>query len=314
MAEKKAIVVGSHGQDGKLLCQLLARKNYRVTEVAKGLVSADYDRPVDILDSGEVNRLVASRGPDDIYFLAAYHQAAEEKRHDEHSLLRASLDVNVMALTNFLEAIRSASPGSRLFYASSSHIFGNPACAPQDEAFSVNPNSIYGISKAAGTFACRYYRRLHGVHASVGILYNHESIYRDPKFISKKIARAVARIKKGLDSRVVLGNLDAAVDWGYAPDYVDAMFRILRLDQPGDFVVATGKLHTVRDFARTAFACAGLDFRGYVETDGSLVAGGGTSLRGNPSKLMKSTGWQPSVTFEEMVREMVENELKADNE
>lgn len=304
MVAKKAIVVGSRGQDGTLLCQLLAQKDYRIVEVAKGLSS-------DILDSRQVTDLVATHAPDEIYFLAAYHQSAEESRADELSLLRASVDVNVMALTNFLEAIRSASPASRLFYAASSHIFGNPDATPQNESTPLNPNNLYGISKAAGTFACRYYRRQHDVHASVGILYNHESVYRDRKFISKKIACAVARIKAGTEHKVVLGNLDAAVDWGYAPDYVDAMYRILRLDTPDDYVIATGQLHTVRDMARIAFACAGLDFRDHVEADGSLAVAGGARLCGDPSRLMQRTGWRPSVTFGQMVQEMVEHELGA---
>lgn len=304
MVAKKAIVVGSRGQDGKLLCQLLAQKNYRTIEVAKGL-------SVDILDRGQVAELIATQHPDEIYFLAAYHQSAEEDRADELSLLRESLDVNVMALTSFLEAIRLASPASRLFYAASSHIFGSPESTPQNESTPLNPNNLYGISKAAGTLTCRYYRKQHGVHASVGILYNHESIHRDAKFISKKIACAVARIKAGIEHKLVLGNLQAAVDWGYAPDYVDAMHRILSQDAPDDYVIATGRLHTVRDLARIAFACAGLDFEDHVEDGHSLAIAGGAELRGDPSRLMGRTGWRPSVSFEKMVQEMVEHEMEA---
>lgn len=314
MARKKAIVVGSRGQDGKLLCQLLAGKDYLVTEIAKGLQCESLGQPVDILDSAQVMGLVAALAPDEIYYLAAHHQAAQEKTVDESMLLRASLDVNVIALQNFLEAIRVTASGSRLFYAASSHIFGSPEEVLQDEKTVIAPTSFYGISKAAGTFLCRYYRSRYGMFASVGILYNHESIHRDRKFISKKIANAVARIKMGLADEVMLGNLNAAVDWGYAPDYVDAMNRIVNLEYSDDFVIATGELRSVRELAQTAFAVAGLDYRRYVKTDDSLVSGSGATLCGNSSKLTRCTGWEPSKTFGEMVMELVEDELKASNE
>lgn len=307
MMAGKAIVVGSRGQDGKLLCQLLIQKNYEVIEVSKGL-------SIDIMDRFQVIDLVATHVPEVIYFLAAHHHSSEENRTDEISLLDTSLNINVMALANFLEAIRTVSPKSRLFYAASSHIFGNTDSEMQDELTALNPNNLYGISKAAGVFACRYYRSQHAVHACVGILYNHESIYRDRKFVSKKIACAAASIKLGIQNKLVLGDLDAAVDWGYAPDYVDAMYRIMGLNTPDDYVIATGQLNTVGNFVRIAFACVGLDFKNHVETSGSLPVRGGVQLCGNPSKLMLHTDWRPSVTFELMIQEMVAHELKAIHE
>jgi len=239
--------------------------------------------------------------PDEVYYLAAVHHAAEENRGGDLDLFGKSFDVNVRGMLNFLEAIRKRSPGTRLFYAASSHIFGRARTSPQDEQTPVEPACIYGITKATGLQCCRFYRQRHGVFAAVGILYNHESPYRRPEFVSQKIVRGALAIRDGRQSKLVLGDLDAQVDWGYAPDYVDAMTRILGHAAPEDFIVATGQLHSVREFAAAAFGRLGLDWAKYVEVDSSLVGKQKRALVGNADKLRSLTGWRPSVTFDQMV-------------
>jgi GDPmannose 4,6-dehydratase len=309
VSNRKIIVIGSRGQDGALLCRQLADRNCSVTEVARGIALPATGKPLDILDADAVNDLVGTVAPDEIYYLAAHHQSAEEKVSGEALLFRDSLNVNVMGLVNFLDAARLRAPQSRIFYAASSHVFGTPSSSPQDESTPLNPENVYGIAKTAGIHACRYYRRQHGLFASTGILFNHESVLRSPKFLSRKIAVAVARIKQGRADHVVLGNLEARVDWGYAPDYVEAMQRILATDQPGDFVVATGETHSVRELAEKAFGHAGLDYRKHVKADASLVDSSRPVLTGNASLLKDATGWVPTKSFDDMIVELVEHEL-----
>lgn len=309
MSGHKVIIVGSRGQDGTLLRQQLAGQGCEVTEVAREVAHTSSGKPLDLLDPEAVIRLVSEVGPDRIYYLAAHHQSAEEKIVSEASLFRDSLNINVMGLVHFLEATRLEAARSRLFYAASSHVFGTPQTSPQDEATPFNPENIYGIAKTAGINACRYYRQRYRLFASSGILFNHESVLRDPKFLSRKVAVAVAKIKQGKADNLILGNLEARVDWGYAPDYVDAMQRILDAEHPEDFVIASGQTHSVRDLAQNAFAQAGLDYRQYVTTDATLVDASRPELVGNAAKLKDTTGWKPTKSFDEMIAELVEHEL-----
>lgn len=309
MPKQKVIVVGSRGQDGTLLCRQLADRQCDVTEVARNLAVPAIGKPLDILDADAVAGLISASDPDEIYYLAAHHQSAEEKVAGEAALFRESLNVNVTGLVNFLDAARLHAPRCRIFYAASSHVFGTPGISPQDESTPFNPENVYGIAKTAGIHACRYFRRQHGLFAATGILFNHESILRDAKFLSRKVAVAVARIRQGKADTLVLGNLDARVDWGYAPDYVDAMQRILAAASPGDFIVATGETHSVRELAEKAFAHVGLDYRQYVKSDSSLVDLSRPALAGNSTRLRNSTGWTPTKSFDDMIVELVEHEL-----
>jgi GDPmannose 4,6-dehydratase len=310
--ERKAIVVGSGGQDGQILTSQLRQLGYQATRcVRPGTVHpADSGQStIDISAPDDVAELINSFRPQEIYFLAAYHHSAEESSGDFARHLARSYEIHVAALTNFLEGIRRSSPSTRLFYAASSHIFGPSPPPPQDELTPINPISAYGISKAAGVFACRHYRTTHKIFASVGILYNHESELRSGKFLSRKIVDGVADIAHGRASGLTLGNLDAIVDWGYAPDYTEAMRRILQAESPDDFVIASGVPHAVRDFARIAFETVGLDYQQYVRSDPAIINRNPGILIGNPGRLMRATGWRPSVDFATMVRRLVMQQM-----
>lgn len=311
---RRAIIVGSRGQDGTLLREHLASRGYAVIGVHRSGIDGDAGewarRQVNIADAQAVARLVADTTPEEIYFLAAYHHSSEERQDDEMELFRKSTEIHLIALVVFLEAMRQHSPGSRLFFAASSHIFGAESGGRQDESTPLRPQTVYGITKAAGLLACRRYRNVHGIFASTGILYNHESPLRSTKFVSKKIAAGVAAIKRGVVDKIVLGDLGASADWGYAPDYVDAMHHMLQLPQGDDFVVATGEAHTVQEFAEIAFDCAGLSWKDHVQADAGLMARKMPGFLGDASKFMAASGWRPSVSFREMVRRLVKHELE----
>ena len=216
------------------------------------------------------------------------------------------MDVHVTGLLHFLQAIKERSSQCRLFYAASSLIFGDAPGEAQDEQTPLNPTCVYGITKATGVQCCRLFRATHGVFSSVGILYNHESALRRETFVSQKIVQGAWRIQRGQETKLVLGDLSAEVDWGYAPDFTEAMTKILALDAPDDFVIATGELHSIREFVTIAFGCLGLDWRKHVEEDPALLGRKRSTRRGNPAKLQALCGWRPSVSFEEMIHLLIE--------
>lgn len=303
-----SIIIGGEGQDGRLLRNHLRRARRDVISVDRGATRADPPRaigPVDVLDAAAVSGLIGSTKPAEVYYLAAYHHAAEAAPPEPAELLRRSFAIHVDGVVNVLEAIRTTSPATRLFYAASSHVFGDAAGPMQDETTPLQPRCAYGITKAAGMQCCRLYRSAHGVFASVGILYNHESSLRREQFVSQKIVRAAVAAARGSREKLVLGDLSARIDWGYAPDFVDAMARILSLDRPDDFVIATGEAHTVGEFATIAYEAVGLEAAAYVEQDPSILHKPGLTLIGDSAKLRAATGWKPSVTFQQMVQALV---------
>jgi GDPmannose 4,6-dehydratase len=314
---KAALVIGSAGQDGRIL-----RTQLRATEAAvvgadqNGVLAEGVPAPSAELDLGDrpsVEAFLKELAPDEIYYLAAHHHSSEEATDtDVAELFRLSIEVNVTGLVHVLEAIWRVARGARLFYAASSHVFGRPLVSVQDESTPRNPINVYGITKSAGMDAVRFYRD-RGLHASTGILYNHESIYRSEKFVTMRLARAAQRAveakRQGHIHTIEVGSLSAAVDWGYAPDYTTAMRRIVALPAAGDFVVATGEAHTVQDFAAAAFAAVGLDWREHVSERPGIVKKPGAALVGNPAKLRQSTGWAPSVTFNEMAARLARGVL-----
>ena len=299
---KTALIVGAGGQDGFYLSELLMCLGVGVIGLTRG-------GDMDILKRDDVFALMERVKPDEVYYLAAFHHSSEDKELDGNDslLFERSHAVHVQGLLHFLDAIAHVSPQTKLFYAASSHIFGTPAAQPQTEATPLEPTGVYGITKTMGIHACRYFRRERGVFAAVGILYNHESPRRAPKFLSQKIARGVLAFQRDKSQRITLGDLRSNVDWGYAPDYVDAMTRILSLPQADDFIIATGQPHTVEDMLRVASEHVGVHWRFAVQINPDLLTKKPVLLVGDSTKLRQATGWKPTVTFEEMVRLLVDD-------
>ena len=316
MSKKSAIIVGCRGQDGRLLTEYLFQKNYKVIGIDVNYFEASFmfsTQSIDITNKTQVSRLVCDIKPTEIYYLAALHHSSEDNISGKREeLYRKSFEINTFSLIYFLEAILQYSPETRLFYASSSHIFGACNSSMDDENTQINPISIYGITKAAGLFVCRHYRKELSLFASCGILYNHESPLRTSNFISKKIINGAIKIKKKQLDKIVLGSIAAEADWGYAPDYVHAMNRILNLSYPDDFIIATGKKHSVKEFAEIAFGHLGLDWNQHIVEDQNLLTRKAVCRIGNSRKLHEATGWKPSIDFKEMVKVLLyeEGELR----
>jgi GDPmannose 4,6-dehydratase len=312
LSDRRAIIVGSRGQDGQLLTRLLRNRGDAVLGIGRNSVDiwGQLPRPAAcrVDDLRTVCDTVRAVQPDEVYYLAAHHGSSETRAlGDSHRNFIDGMAVNVAGVVNFLEALRQHAPRGRLFYASSSLVFGNqPQRTPQDETTPLTPDEPYGLCKALGSQACQEYRQRHGVFACVGILFNHESELRPPSFLSMKIAQAAVAASRGKSAPLVLGSLDAVVDWGFAPDFVEAFRRILALDDPDDFVIATGVVHTVRDFVAAAFRHVGLDWQAHVVEDRSVLARARSGRVGNPARLRRRTGWHTSVSFEEMVHKLVD--------
>jgi GDPmannose 4,6-dehydratase len=297
MMETHAII-GAGGQDGRLLGHALAARGHHVIPLTRG--------DLDLWQSQALRSFLAERTPDTVWFLAAYHHSSEDAPDDDTaSVFRESFRIHCDAPILMMEQIASVSPRTRFFYAGSSHMFGQTASVTASEQTPFVPSSPYAISKTAGVHACRHFRKARGVFASCGILFNHESPLRAPRFVSQKIARAAQAIAAGQLKTLTLGDLDAAVDWGDARDTIDAIQRIMALPEPGDFVVATGKTHTVREFVEIAFSTVGLDWREHVRSDPALLRRATGGLAGDSSKLRRATGWTPRIGFADMVRHLV---------
>jgi len=309
----KALIIGHTGQDGTYLWKLLSSKGYNLIGISNSsaLSSEKGNLPlVDIRNYNEVEKFIKAYQPDEIYYLAAVHQSSSDHQMEEGELFQKSIDINSKAFINFLEAVRLYSKHSKVFYAASSHIFGETTSPMQDETTPLNPNCIYGITKTMGIRACHFYNENYGLFASVGIFYNHESPLRASKYVSKKIVETAVAIKQGLKDKLVLGNLNQRVDWGYAPDYVEAAYRILQLETPGDFVISSGATHSIQDFTEGVFTCLGLDWQKFVEVNPNLITKKQKqNLTGNNKKLKNATGWENSATFSELIKILVNAEL-----
>ncbi len=309
-----ALVTGIAGQDGSYLAELLLERGYSVCGVVRGDPDAAYpnldavrDRVqlfrADLLDETALARLLAELRPCELYNLASPSFVPRSWEHPVETAEFAAVGV-----TALLEAVRAVDPAICVYQASSSEIFGEPASTPQTESTPLSPITPYGVAKAYGHFIARSYRRRYGMHVSCGILYNHESPRRPLDFVPSKIAHGAAAVSLGLERELRLGDLDAERDWGYAGDYVEAMWLMLQRDEPGDFVIASGELHTVRDLAERAFAHVGLDWREHVRVDEALKRGQAELHRlvGDPSKARDQLGWRPRVGFDELVRLLVD--------
>ena len=312
---ERAFITGILGQDGSYLNEALLGDGIATTGSDRKSVfdgrSGECKQPFDITNSGQVRAWIADWKPTQIYHLAAVHGSSEDCTKDAADFFAGSLQVHAIGLANLLEAIQAEAPNARLVFAASSHVFGAAIESPQDENTPMTPISPYGISKAAGVGICAHYRNQYGIHASSAILYNHESPRRSAGYVTQKIVRAGVAIKRGRQCRLVLGNLGARVDWAHAVDHMRALRLIANVSSPGDFVVASGRLSSVRDFGIHVFDCLGLNFDAYVDEDPTLIRSmePPIELVGNSKKLRDMTGWETKFSLQELARDMVEAEL-----
>jgi len=313
----RALITGAAGQDGTYLTELLLGKGYTVFGVPGPFASDFADRAArsdgrlisleaDLTDMPSLLRAVETAEPDEIYNFAAQSSVGES-----WSEAVATTEVNAVGVLRLLEAIRELAPRTRFFQAASAEMFGNAAQMPQSEATPLQPRSPYAAAKTYAFHVVGSYRDSYGLHASNGIMFNHESPLRGTQFVTRKITDGVARIKLGLAEKIALGNLDARRDWGFAGDYVEAIWLMLQQEAPSDYVVATGVVHTVRDFCEAAFSHAGLDYRDHVVVDPQYFRPVDVNtLYGDPSRAREVLGWEPKVTFDQLVALMVDADLE----
>lgn len=338
---KKALITGITGQDGSYLAELLLDKGYEVHGIIRRASSFNTSRIDhlyqdrhetgvkmflhygDLTDSSNLNRLVEKINPDEIYNLGAQSHVQVSFEVPEYSA-----DVDAIGTLRLLDAIRETGINCRFYQASTSELYGKVQEVPQTETTPFYPRSPYAVAKQYGFWIVKNYRESYGLHASNGILFNHESPRRGETFVTRKITMAVARISRGKQKCLYMGNIDALRDWGYAPDYVQMMWMMLQQDTPDDYVVATNEMHTVREFIEKSFACVDIEIEWEgegVDEVGKNKATGDVIVRmderyyrpcevdqllGNPAKAKKQLGWEPKVKFEELVKIMTEGDLK----
>jgi GDPmannose 4,6-dehydratase len=314
---RRALITGIGGQDGSLLAELLLDQGYDLFGIVRrsaanypnlaGLVDRVELIQGDLTDQLALVRALRACGPHEVYNLASVSFVPMSW---EQPVVTAELAA--VGATALLEAIREVDPAIRFYQASSSEIFGEPVETPQTELTPLAPLTPYGVAKAYAHFITRSYRRRYGLHACAGILYNHESPRRPLEFLPSKVANAAATIKLGLKAELWLGDLSSQRDWGYAGDYVHAMWLMLQQGEPDDYVIATGELHSVEELVGQAFDHVGLDWRAYVQIDESLRRGKAElhGLVGDPAKARTRLGWKPEVSFEELVALLVDAELE----
>ncbi len=321
---KKAFITGITGQDGSYLAELLLSKGYEVhgtyrwdsvftTERIEHIYQDPHEPNVrlftyycDLSDTATIERLIREIKPDEVYHLAAQSHVRVSFDMPEYVC-----DVNALGTLRVLEAIRKYCPKCKFYMAASSEMFG-ASPPPQDETTPFNPRSPYACSKIFGFYLTKFYREAYGLFAANGILFNHESPRRGPTFVTRKITRGIARIVAGLDKKIYLGNLKAKRDWGFAPEYVEGMYKILHYKKPDDFVLATGETHSVEEFVREAFKYAGLgDWRKYVAINSYYFRPGEVDiLIGNSKKAKKILGWKPKIKFKDLVKIMIDAEFR----
>ena len=313
---KRALITGITGQDGSYLAELLLSKGYEVIGMVRRSSTVNFERiahfqdqvtfvPGDLLDEVSMIHILQEHRPQEVYNLAA-------QSFVQTSFVQPVLtgEVTGLGVTRLLDAIRLVDPSIRFYQASSSEMFGKVQEVPQTEATPLYPRSPYGVAKVYGHWITINYRESYDLHASSGILFNHESPRRGLEFVTRKISHTVAKIKLGMAHELRLGNLDAQRDWGFAGDYVDAMWRMLQQDSPDDYVVATGETHSVREFCELAFGRVDLDWEKYVKVDEKFFRPAEVDLLvGSPSKAQKQLDWTPSTPFPDLVNMMVDADI-----
>jgi GDPmannose 4,6-dehydratase len=313
----KALITGITGQDGSYLAEFLLEKGYEVIGLVRRTSTLNFSRighiqdrltlvSGDLLDQTSLNQVIEQYQPEEIYNLAA--QSFVQTSWNQPVFTG---EVTAIGVTRVLDAIRACNPKIRFYQASSSEMFGKVQEVPQKETTPFYPRSPYGVAKVYGHWITVNYRESYDLHATSGILFNHESPRRGLEFVTRKVTDGVARIKLGLMDKLPLGNLDARRDWGFAGDYVKAMWMMLQQDSPDDYVVATGETYSVRDLCEVAFGCADLDWQQYVTLDERFMRPAEVDLLvGDPSKAAEKLGWRPTVGFKELIQMMVDSDLQ----
>ena len=312
----KALITGVTGQDGSYLAEFLLKKGYEVYGLYRRSSVETFERLnhikdkinlicADLTDQSSLNEAIKSISPDEIYNLAA--QSFVPASWTQPILTG---DVTALGVTRLLEAIRHINTKIKFYQASSSEMFGKVQEVPQTEKTPFYPRSPYGVAKVYAFWITRNYRESYGMFCANGILFNHESPRRGKQFVTRKITESVVKIKLGMQKELFLGNLESKRDWGYAGDYVEAMWLMLHHNKPGDFVIATGEIHSVKEFCEAAFSCVGLNYEDYVKTDQKFLRPAEVDLLvGDYSKAKKELGWEPKITFKELVRMMINADL-----
>ena len=314
----KALITGITGQDGSYLAELLLEKGYDVVGMLRRSSTVNFERidhiqdditfaQGDLIDGASMVHVLRDHQPDEIYNLAA--QSFVQTSFGQPVLTG---EITALGVTRLLDAIRMVSPEAKFYQASSSEMFGKVAQSPQDELTPFHPRSPYGVAKVYGHWITVNYRESYDMYACSGILFNHESPRRGTEFVTRKVTNAVARIQAGLQDEVRLGNLQAQRDWGHARDYVDAMYRMMQHETADDYVICTGKTHTVQRLCEVAFGAADLDWEQYVTIDPEYYRPAEVDvLIGDATKAKETLGWEPKVSFEELITEMVESDIAA---
>lgn len=319
---KKALITGVTGQDGSYLAEFLLEKGYEVHGILRRVALEDPEgrlgrinhlrdkihlHPASLENYASIFKVVERIQPDECYHLAA-QSFVSYSFEDEFS----TIDINIKGTQHILSAIKERAPKCRFYFAASSEMFGKVVETPQKETTIFNPRSPYGISKVAGYYLTKNYREAYDLWACSGILFNHESPRRGYEFVTRKITRSVARIKLGLSKELRLGNMDAQRDWGFAGDYIKAMWLMLQQEKPDDYVVGTGVMHSVKEFVEAAFNCVGLNWADYVVIDQQLFRPAEVNvLMADYSKAREVLKWKPDVLFDELVKMMVEDDIKS---
>lgn len=311
---EKVLIFGHEGQDGTLLRQSLAIQGKEVIGVGPNAVIFfdSHGQPAEKLARpNSLNHLVREHVPSEVYYLAAKHTSAEGDLATVSSVesYLEYFETNALSYLRVLETLSSFSPESRIFYAGSSHIFGPGEVRSLTEETAFNPQSFYGMSKAQGIWFSQKFRIEHDLHVSTGILFNHESHLRGPNFFSSRLIHEAIKVKRGLATRVEVGDLTARADWGHARDFVEAFQKILKLPAAGDFVIATGETRSVKDFVEVVFSFLELDWKKHVVVGGLTSIQRNTIERANPGKIFQETSWRPTNNFEDFVRALVGEHL-----
>jgi GDPmannose 4,6-dehydratase len=314
---KVAIITGISGQDGSYLAELLLKKKYKIFGVLnpqkkknlknlKNIKEKIFFKNIDINNYSKIKELIKKTKPSEFYHLAA-QSFINYKFEDEFF----KLNPNINGTHYILSAIKQFSPKTKFYFAASSELFGNVKESPQNEETKFNPRSAYGVSKVAGFYLTKNYREAYNIHACSGILFNHESPRRNENFVSRKITKNLSLILKGKIKKISLGNINSQRDWGHAKDYVYAMWKMLQLKKPQDFVIGSGKTHTVKDFIKLAFKLVDLNYKKHIRIDSELFRPNDkVILKANFNKAKKILKWKPTITFKQLVREMVEYDLR----